>query len=213
MENSLKGFYEYIQNQGGLRYGHQFMIFLKIDDSLTFHPNIRDLYDINISEELNSEGVFPLYVKSTSVPNLTLTTGDVAFLAAGFKFPGVIKYPNKWNVTVQLDQKLKIYEALLAWKESMSSYALNNGGNKTIPNAIADVQLLDQYNNEMIKRFFIKGIFPEQIQEIDMKYSEGSSEAKTCQVTFTMQYYEEVPIDAANPFIFLAETILDLFKK
>lgn len=218
MENSLKGFYNYIHEQGGLRYGHEFLVLLKFPSDLNVRDEISLLHlPPNFSKILNAQGnnniCFPLYVKSSSIPDLELTTADASFLAAGFKFPGIVKYKNSWDVTVQLDQELIIYEALLAWKESMSSYALNTGGSKTIPNVHAEVLLLDEYNSTALRQFNIQGIFPTNLQQISMQYKEGSNTPKTCAVTFAMQWYNEVtPTEDSNKIKEIMKDIYNLAK-
>ena len=62
----------------------------------------------------------------------------------------------------------------------------------TIPNVRADIQFLDNYGEEITRRYFVEGIYPTDVPEIQMNYKQGSSSIKEGAVTFAMQYFREV---------------------
>lgn len=222
-QNHLRGFYDYIQKSGGMRYKHQFLVhinFSEIQNAAYVNRGIQRDYFNNMygdtwvdylrkagEDAKGSIGNKPthdltFFANSTSIPETTLKTTDVSFLAAGFKFPGVMDYANTWSINILLDQNLYVYTELLYWKELMSSYARNNGGNKTIPNVDGDVWLLDQYMQQAQRRFKMRGIFIKEIPQIQMEYKEGSSDKIEVGCNFAMQWFEEVDVNNGQPLEF-----------
>lgn len=70
---------------------------------------------------------FSVYVKSSKIPAVDITSAKVAYFGAGFEVPGVIKYPESWEVKIILDQNLTVYKKLRAWMEYHSSYKNSTG--------------------------------------------------------------------------------------
>lgn len=127
---NIRSFYEYIQAQGGVRYGHQFIVKLNVGDIPGASYNARGynrdtfvqmmgrdwfkyLKDTNLQDPTKD---LTFFAQSTSIPQTQLQTTDVSFLAAGFKLPGIMKYDDTWSIDILLDQNLYLYTELLYWK-------------------------------------------------------------------------------------------------
>lgn len=210
-EKSIRGFYNLIQKENGLRYKHQFLVRINLADPelQSYGLNFKSLYGEDWFRFLdgNQSSMDPtkdltFYAKSTSLPETSMKTTPVSFLAAGFRFPGIVNYTDSWSVNVLMDQHLYIYTALRQWQELMSSWVYNNGGKKTIPNIDADLLLLNNTSTDVLRRFKMRGIFIKELPELPMEYKEGSSDSVTINVTFTMQWFEECNIIDGSPIIY-----------
>ena len=210
LSRNLADFYNEIQNAGGLRYSYQFLVKLAFDQQM-FDPTNRGQYsavdnvllaqlglnldtlgELTVPNPQQTKNDLTFFAKSTSLPKTTITTAKVEYLAQSFELPGIVTYDKQWTINVFFDSQLSIYRELRLWQEMMSSIARNNGGNKTIPNVRADIQFLDNYGEEITRRYFVEGIYPTDVPEIQMNYKQGSSSIKEGAVTFAMQYFREV---------------------
>jgi hypothetical protein len=208
LNRNLADFYNQIQNEGGLRYQYQFLVRLAIDQDI-FGPGTRGQYSgvdevLRAQYGLNLETLGGLVdpnsgenqgidisflAKSTNLPQTELATTKVSYFAQSFEFPGIVRYGDTWTVNVQLDQRMIIYKQLRLWQEMMSSIARNSGGNHTIPNARGEILFLDQYGKYPQRKYWIEGIYPTNVPQIDMQYQEGSTELKDANITFKVQYF------------------------
>lgn len=211
LNRNLADFYNEIQNQDGLRYQYQFLVRLAIDQDI-FGPStrgqnsgvdqvLRAQYGLNLETlgglvDPNSgenQGIdISFLAKTTNLPQTELVTTRVNYFAQSFEFPGIVKYGDTWTLSVQLDQKMIIYKQLRLWQEMMSSIARNSGGNHTIPNARGEILFLDQYGKTPQRKFWIEGIYPTIVPQVDMQYQEGSTELKEAQITFKVQYFRQI---------------------
>lgn len=211
LNRNLADFYNQIQSEGGLRYSYQFLVRLALnqnifgDGSRGNNPGVDAIlqaqYGLNLQtlgglKDPNSgenKGIdIAFLAQSTNIPKTELTTTKVSYFAQSFEFPGIIKYDDTWTVTVKLDQQMILYKQLRLWQEMMSSIARNSGGNHTIPDAYGDVQLLDQYGKTPQRRFWIEGIYPTVVPQIDFQYTEGNNTLKDAQITFKVQYFRQI---------------------
>lgn len=188
---NLMEFYNNITKTRPLRYGHQFTIeFLGSSlGGLTgyFNPP-------NESEPVNN---ITYYVQSSKIPQVEINSAKVAYFAAGFEVPGVVKYPDQWTVEILLGQDLGQYKRLQSWQEAMSSYRLSGGGNKIIPEVKAKVNLLDSKMRNVVKTYMMEGVWIENLSELSFQYQEGAAEIMKCTCTFTMQYWYD--LDDGDP--------------
>ena len=182
----LQKFYNNIITKNPLRYGHQF----------TVEFNGADLarYAAGLNIQADPTRCITYYVRSSEIPEVTVNSAKVSYFSAGFEVPGVVKYPDSWNVTILLDQDMTMYNILRNWQEALSSYRLSGGGIKTIPNIIARVNLLDRTMRQVVKSYIMEGVWINQLGNVDMQYQEGSSDAKTCSCAFAMQYFYEAGV-------------------
>lgn len=164
-----------------LRFGHQF----------TVEFQGYDLPDYLQSTGKSTSENITYYVKSASIPKVDVKSANVSFLAAGFVVPGVIAYPDSWKVDILLDQDLTMYRRLKLWHEEISSYRLDGGGKKVIPYVTANVNLLDNTMQNIVRRYIMEGVWISELGNVDFKYQEGASEVLKCSCTFTMQYFYE----------------------
>lgn len=172
---NLAAFYESITKSHPLRYGHQFTVeFIGLSELLGI-----DTKDLTY------------YIQSSKIPAVDVNSAKVNFYGAGFEVPGVIKYPDSWDVKILLDQDLTQYKMLQYWMETMSSYRYSQGGTKVIPNIIAKVNLLDNTMMYVSKTYVMEGVWIQKLGNVDFKYEEGASTVATCPCTFTMQYWYE----------------------
>ena len=70
---------------------------------------------------------FTYYVRSTSIPKISVGSAKVNYFAAGFEVPGIINYPDSWDVTFLLDENLTQYNLLKNWQEALSNYRFSGG--------------------------------------------------------------------------------------
>lgn len=208
LSRNLADFYNEIQNQNGLRYAYQFLVRLAIDQDI-FGPGTRGqnsgidqvfqaqyglslqtfggLIDPNSGE---NQGVdISFLAQSTRVPQTELTTTKVNYFAQSFEFPGIVRYQDTWNINVKLDQKMILYKQLRLWQEMMSSISRNSGGNHTVPNARGEIILLDQYGRDAQRKFWVEGIYPITVPQVDFQYAEGSTALKEADIQFRVQYF------------------------
>lgn len=184
---NIMDFYRGITQQHPLRYGHQFTVeFLgrSLDGIMAG--------DFVAENPTNIKDNITYYVQSSKIPDVTIAESKVSYLAAGFVVPGVVKYPEAWDVEILLDQDLTQYNRLRSWQEAMSSYTLSAGGYKTIPNVVARVNLLDNTMMRVVKTYIMEGVWIKDLGSVSMQYSEGGgSDVAKCKCTFTMQYWYE----------------------
>lgn len=211
LSRNLADFYNEIQSESGLRYGYQFLVRLAIDQNI-FDPSTRGQfsgvdavlqaqYGLNLQtfgglKDPNSgenQGIdISFLAQSTNIPQTELTTTKVSYFAQSFEFPGIIRYGDTWQVNVKLDQRMILYKQLRLWQEMMSSISRNSGGNHTIPEARGEVMLLDQYGRDAQRKFWVEGIYPITVPQIDFQYAEGSNALKEAQITFKVQYFRQI---------------------
>lgn len=180
---NIMEFYKNITQRHPLRYGHQFTV-----EFITGDESVGEFQRGNINDPVNN---ITYYVQSSEIPQVDIGSAKVAFYAAGFEVPGVIKYPDSWKVNILLGQDLYQYKRLQSWMEEMSSYRRSGGGNKTIPNVKAHVNLLDSKMLNVVKRYVMEGVWIESLGDVRFEYKEGDSNMMTCDCTFTMQYWYE----------------------
>ena len=190
MRNSynLMEFYKNITQRHPLRYGHQFTVEF-FGDSL---GDLATTGNFGPSTPGDVKGNFTYYVQSSKIPAVDINSAKVSYFAAGFEVPGVIKYPESWDVEILLDQDLTQYKRLQSWQEAMSSYKYSGGGSKTIPSVIAQVNLLDNTMQRIVKSYRMEGVWIADLGNVDFQYSEGASDIQKCKCTFTMQYFYEL---------------------
>lgn len=120
----LKTFYKNLLQKTPLYYSHQFFIEF-------YGTGLKDIYfnqwAMNSDDILNPK----FWIKSASIPNVDITPAKVNFLANGFEVPGVVKYPDTWQVTFMLDQQLSQYRFLQLQQRYMASLE-NSGGRSQI---------------------------------------------------------------------------------
>ena len=193
-EYHIKEFYKNITQKYPLRLGHQFVVEF-------FGAGLNDMstagFGINTKDDLK----FTYYVQSTSIPQVDIGSAHVNYMAAGFEVPGVIKYPDNWSVEIIIDQGMTQYTRLRNWQEAISSYRLNSGGYKVIPNVSAHVNLLDSTMTKIVKTYVMEGAWIESLGDLQFKYNEGSSEIKKCSCNFAFQYWYELDGEGDPLFI------------
>lgn len=119
---NLMEFYKNITQKHPLRYGHQFTVEFQ-GSSL----NGIETGDFNPTNPTDIQNNITYYVQSAKIPSVDIGSAKVNYFAAGFEVPGVIKYPDSWDVKILLDQDLTQYKRLQSWQEAMSSYAYSQG--------------------------------------------------------------------------------------
>jgi hypothetical protein len=112
---NLQDFYSQILKTKPVRLGHQFYIEFNGPDATSVGLDQNTKY----------------YVKSSKIPAVDITSAKVAYFGAGFEVPGVIKYPDSWEVKILLESgdasAMSRYLALKRWQENISSYKLSTG--------------------------------------------------------------------------------------
>lgn len=137
---NLQKFYNNIIRKKPLRFGYQF--YIAFDGSIP-------------SGDKNSNTIFSnenigLWIKSSKIPAIDISSAKVNFFSAGFEVPGNIKYPDSWDVTILLNnasgtttnEAMHLYTRLKTWMDEFSSYRASGGGKKVIPGVNAKVHLL-----------------------------------------------------------------------
>lgn len=184
---NLRDFYNNITKRHPLRYGHQFTI--------EFITGGSDTGGFGKDDTKNVMNNITYYVQSSKIPSVDINSAKVSFYSAGFEVPGVIKYPENWDVTILLGQDLLQYRLLQRWQETISDYRRSGGGVKTIPNVKAYVNLLDSTMQNVVKTYVMEGVWIENLSELKFEYKEGESTTMTCTCTFTMQYWYEADVE------------------
>lgn len=89
---NLQNFYSSLLKRHPIRLGHQFYIEFIGPEATSFGLDGSD------------EGTkFKYYAKSSKIPAVDITSAKVPFYGAGFEVPGVVKYPDSWNVKILLE--------------------------------------------------------------------------------------------------------------
>lgn len=180
--HQLKQFYNTVLTKRPLWFNHQFFIEF-------YGDGVTTIYQQEWSGS-NNLIVNPTYwIKASSIPAIDVTPAKVSYLAQGFEVPGVVKYPDSWDVTFMLDQQLSQYKFLQLMQRYMSSFEQNGGGVKVIPDIKAKVWLLDSYLQNPAGCYIIQGIFVTKLGDIQFEYSQGASQVKEVPATFAMQYF------------------------
>lgn len=96
-----------------------------------------------------------------------------------------------------------MYRRLKMWHEEISSYRLDGGGKKIIPNVYANVNLLDNTMQNIVRRYIMEGVWISELGDVSFQYQEGASDVLKCTCKFTMQYFYEYegeldPLQAGN---------------
>lgn len=185
---NLASFYKNFVQKHPMFYGHQFFIEF-------YGTAISDIYSGEWANDTSSQLNPKFWIKSGSIPKVNITPAKVDFLANGFEIPGVVQYPDTWNVTFILDQYLSQYRFLELQMKYLSSLQNSGGGSKIIPDLNARVYLLDSTMQNVVHAFVIQGIWLQSLPNIDFKYTQGSSEIKQVAATFTMQYFYTIGND------------------
>jgi hypothetical protein len=84
-----------------------------------------------------------------------------------------------------------MYRRLKLWHEQISSYRFDGGGKKVIPNVVANVNLLDNTMQNIVRRYVMEGCWIQELGAVDFQYEEGSTKTLTCKCKFAMQYFYE----------------------
>ena len=175
----LKTFYDNIMKKSPLLYGHQFIVYFTGKDL----PEV--LIDNNVSNDVNRSITY--YVKSSSIPEVTIEETTVSFLSQEFVIPKQVAYGNEWTCQVMLDQNMYHYRTLYAWQNTFARLQLDGGGSKIIPNVQAHVCLLDASLQNIIHKFTLEGVFPTKIPDLTMEY-QNQANIVDFSCTFTYQY-------------------------
>jgi hypothetical protein len=184
-------FYKNITQAHPLRYGHQFTVEF-LGESLNGLTG-----GFTASQATDVVGNITYYVQSSKIPAVDISSAKVSYFAAGFEIPGVVKYPDSWDVEILLDQDLTQYKRLQSWMEAMSSFEMSQGGTKTIPNVMAHVNLLDSTMQNVVKTYVMEGVWIQKLGNVEFKYEEGAASIAKCACTFTMQYWYD--LDEGDP--------------
>lgn len=182
---NLKEFYNNITKSHPLRYAHQFVVEF---DGASLNGLTGEFTAANPTDIVNN---ITYYIQSSSIPQVEVNSVKVSFYSAGFEVPGVVKYPDSWQVNILLGQDLYQYKRLESWREAISNYRLSGGGNKVIPNVRAKVGLLDSTMQNIVKTYIMEGVWIDNLSEVKFEYKEGDTTMQSCDATFTMQYWYE----------------------
>ena len=128
------------------------------------------------------------HVRSTSIPKIDIEESKVNFLSQDFVVPRQVKYDGSWKINILMDQNIKYYRVLRDWQEQFASLKLSGGGIKMIPNVEAHVGLLDGTLQNVIHRFTLVGVFPQDIPDLAMQY-ENNASLVDFNATLTYQYF------------------------
>jgi hypothetical protein len=156
----------------------------------------------SLPDELNSNGDFSFYVKSTTIPKVEIDQTEVSFLSQKFVIPKQVKYGDSWKCKLLVDGKLTMYNALYEWQESLANLKNNGGGYKVIPDVYAKVKLLNAEfdTNNPKNTFTLVGVFPSDIPKINLEYKNAADIIEVdCTLTYQYMYHDEVesnPLDA-----------------
>lgn len=188
---NLASFYKNFVQKHPMFYGHQFFIEF-------YGAAVRDIYGDEWAFDQSSQLNPKFWIKSSSVPKVNIAPAKVDFLANGFEIPGVVQYPDTWNVTFILDQYLSQYRFLELQMKYLSSLQNSGGGSKIIPDLNARVYLLDSTMTRVVHAFVIQGIWLSSLPNIGFKYTQGSSTIAEVNASFTMQYFYTIGNDDFN---------------
>jgi hypothetical protein len=182
---TLQDFYGQILKTKPVRLGHQFYIEFNGPDATSVGLDANTKY----------------FIKSSKIPAVDVTSAKVAYFGAGFEVPGVVKYPDSWEVKILLESgdasAMSRYLALKKWQENISSYTKSTGGKKTVPDVNARVILLNEHMQPH-KHYVMEGVWISKLGDIQFAYEEGSSTIQECTCTFAMQYWYELDTET-NP--------------
>lgn len=179
---NLASFYKNFVQKNPLFYGHQFFIEF-------YGTAIASIYGNQWAADNQSQLNPKFWIKSSAVPKVNIKPATVSFLANGFQIPGVVEYPETWNVTFILDQHLSQYKFLQLQMKYLSSLQASGGGSKIIPDLNARVYLLDTTMTKVVHTFIVEGIWLQSLPNINFQYQQGSSTIQQVNATFTMQYF------------------------
>ena len=165
-----------------------------------FYENLKDQgarfafqYQISVSRDGLEDLQF--WASAASVPGRTITSQDFAYQGLTFRVPSTVTFESPWAVTIRCDQSMTIRDAIEDWFNEFADVSKGGGGDKTIPDYRARVDLLDESLQNIVKTYVIEGIYPESYGAITLDTTDGGISTFDCNLAF--QYY--YPEDKGDP--------------
>lgn len=179
--------YHQILQKHPLQYKHQFIIEFIAPVGQT--GSIFDGDEAFGRKDHTSIDSITYWGQSASIPEQTINSAKINFLANEFEVPGVVKFGDNWSIKLLLDQELTQYKKLEAWQNYISDFSKSGGGRKVIPNVQAKVSLLDASMQNITNSFILEGVWINKLGNIAFQYESGGAGIPDCTATFSYQYF------------------------
>ena len=175
---NLKNFYNGIMKSQNPLYAYQFLAeFVGLDDSW------------GISDSTDAAHNITYYIQSATLPGIDMATGNATYLGKKFILPGPAKYAHTWTANILLEQSLTPYEGFRKWQEEISSFRMDGGGNKSIPNVQLRLSVLDSSGLSKVQAIVLEGVWVKSVGQIQMQYADGGGKPiNSFAVEFRFQY-------------------------
>jgi hypothetical protein len=131
-----------------------------------------------------------LYIKTATLPGMTLQNQQVPYMGLDFNVPGSVKYDgsDSWEVTFWCDEALNIRNKAEGWLREIFNDATSTG-KYGVPVERATMMLLGK-NLETIRTFTFFGIYLVTLGAIEYNKT-GTGEPLEFSATLAYQYWRE----------------------
>lgn len=130
-----------------------------------------------------------IWASGANVPGREQKVLDFYYYGFPLKVPGSFDMDHELTLDVRCDKSMIIRDALIDWKDQISSIDRSTGGIKTLSTATCRLWLLDQMMSDNFKQqYLLKGIYPTKISDIAMKHDDPGIATFSC--IFTYQWWE-----------------------
>lgn len=149
-------------------------------------PNFIGLTDTTIQQKIS------FTCHATSLPGSELGVANVPYKGREIKIPGDRTFQD-WNVNILIDSDFLGRDTFEKWSTGMLGNSTNLTKSNNELNTLqifgqAQVRLLDRHDN-VIKRYQITGIFPTNVEPIQLSYSNNNTVMEQG-VTFAVNSYD-----------------------
>lgn len=191
----IADFYKAITQKKPLQYAHQWI--LQFIAPLGQTGKISDGDNAFGRKDSTEVQCFTYWAQSAEIPQQTIGQVNVKFLANDFVVPGTVKYDQKWQTKIIMDQDLTQYKKLQAWHQLISDFSKSGGGKKVIPNVQCKASLLDNTMQNIKTTFILEGVWLQELGAVTFDYSNGGNQLAECTATFEYQYFYKAEDPAA----------------
>lgn len=148
-----------------------------------------------------TNGIFKFFVRTASLPAMTLSQAEVPYQGLNFRIPTVMQFgPGTISMSVLCDSNMELHKGLLTWKDVYANAKYGGGGKKAIPKSNMRLDLLNQTldysgatavpGDAPTKTYILEGIFPTNIGDLAFTQAPGEPLTFTFDIAYQYWYYE-----------------------
>jgi len=180
---SIKDFYSTINENGGLRLTHQFLI--KV---------------VELQQPSKAFKNLTFYARSANVPSVEQITGKLSYFGIDFEVPVQFKQENSIRLNIVIDNNMNLYTEILNWINSISKFnadknnvesdtnnIMSGFGRKTINFPTITIDLLHEDLKTSVGTYWLYGCFPKIVGGFNLTHE--SAVPAVFDLNLTYQYF------------------------